>query len=592
MKSQKKYYEHFQVEDVLTFSSGQLLLAKTLEGTQVVLHEIKDVKSLPAGYKESLLSLKHAHLAPMKIHEDDQSAVIVHPALSGDPLTLLVTPEKPFDYRNALLLYRVLLKTVIDLSAHSLPISTTLDPRNIIMEGNHPYLLYFDIHPPGHKIQHDEAWRGLLYYLITGEKSSGAVSALSENHLPSHIPAPIRSLIKESLNQKRSLEEVYRLAEKVEIPMTRKGKEEPGRSSRIVPVAVSMVVMIGIAAGYFFIQWEEETAEKDPSVKAVATDHQQGIQEQIPNIRFSGFPVTSQLADSTVRGVTHIRFHLTQDRLGPFSAMLLSEETSYQYGLSIDSLGELSVVGEQQEEETRMPSARPSKSYFLYSKLNYQIDMFLIPNERLRISVKNLDNQTEWLTVGPIMRDENYRLRFRGNERTDIKQVVLSKYTNAGDAKQLWSGEREWDLAHGETVIDSSVITLKANSQLDVTKKGLVSFQLSYPEESSSAPVQINLESIEGLQYKFIWRKNRLAELVQVDGQFEPLVSKQTSWSWNPNEPLKIKIHNRDNMIGFELAQNDHNESISYVHPLPLTLKRITVAAEEDMNIQILKEGE
>lgn len=240
-----------------------------------------------------------------------------------------------------------------------------------------------------------------------------------------------------------------------------------------------------------------------------------------------------------------------------------------------------------QEQNFGKPSVRNSKSFWLNLNHIYQVDMYYIPNERLRISVKDLNEKTEWMTVGPLMKNENYRFRFRGNNRTDVNHVTLSRFHDSQAALEQWMNDRQWDLAHGEVLADQKGIRVQPKSQLEISKLGFLSFQFFYPEKVPNDPVQLNLETVEGSQLKFIWRKKRDIELINVDEQLK-LTTKKILWHWDPEMPAMVKVYNKDTMIKIEIEQKNKSESLIYYFDRPVLIKKGIVPVETETEINIL----
>ena len=93
-----RYYEKFQVEDVMVMFSRQIALARTPDGAQVFLQEIKVRRSLPPGIVEMLSNLQHPYVAPiLEVLMEGDRIVLVHPPLEGDPLSLVVNEENPMN---------------------------------------------------------------------------------------------------------------------------------------------------------------------------------------------------------------------------------------------------------------------------------------------------------------------------------------------------------------------------------------------------------------------------------------------------------------------------------------------------------------
>lgn len=78
--SQKNYLAQFCIEDVITFFSGQLLMARTLDGSRYILQEIELRRALPPGFEMVLRHLDHPHLPKIvDVLEEADSVVLVHP---------------------------------------------------------------------------------------------------------------------------------------------------------------------------------------------------------------------------------------------------------------------------------------------------------------------------------------------------------------------------------------------------------------------------------------------------------------------------------------------------------------------------------
>ena len=174
-----RYYERFQVLDTIHFFNRKLILAKEPNGRQVFLQEIEMNHFVPPGIREVLRNFDHPHVAPIQdVIEEHRRIILVHPPMIGEPLSMLVDPDHPMPPIQALRIFRRLLRTMVDLYNLPLPMTTTLDPRNVIMNENHPYVLFLNF--KCHRL--DFMKSGELLYFADGKEPEGDVRRSIEDH--------------------------------------------------------------------------------------------------------------------------------------------------------------------------------------------------------------------------------------------------------------------------------------------------------------------------------------------------------------------------------------------------------------------------
>lgn len=260
-----RYYERYQVEDVLTFFSGQLVSAKSPDGTRVFLQEITLNKPLPPGAIEILTNLENEHLAPiLDVIEEKERIVLVHPPMGGEPLSPLVQPRRGMEPTQALSVFRRLLRTAVNLSELPIPLYTTLDSRNIIIEGNRPYILFISFEKFT-KRQADEKWRFLLHFLLTGFRMESRPENPEGDRSIRELPDGLKKLVLISMDPKNSMKQVLEAAERTVLPKQTKKMVASKRANTRVMVysgVVAVVVIAGIFVGNQFTNTPAKAEEE------------------------------------------------------------------------------------------------------------------------------------------------------------------------------------------------------------------------------------------------------------------------------------------------------------------------------------------
>ncbi|GGE10037.1 hypothetical protein GCM10011571_09180 [Marinithermofilum abyssi] len=206
-----RYYERFEVEDVLTFFTGQLIQARSTDGARVLLQEIKLIRPLPPGSKELLYNIQHPHmLSVLDVIMEKGVVVLVHPMFTGEPLPLIVNKQNPMEPFKALNVYRKLIRTMIDLNRLPMPVWTVLDPRNILMSGDQPFVLFCGLKRYTPQPKRDQR-NALLYYLLAGQHPNDVKYRHQKLSKPlRRVPAPIRELALELVENQYTPEEILR----------------------------------------------------------------------------------------------------------------------------------------------------------------------------------------------------------------------------------------------------------------------------------------------------------------------------------------------------------------------------------------------
>lgn len=404
-----RYYERFQVLDTIHFFNRKLILAKEPNGRQVFLQEIEMNHFVPPGIREVLRNFDHPHVAPIQdVIEEHRRIILVHPPMIGEPLSMLVDPDHPMPPIQALRIFRRLLRTMVDLYNLPLPMTTTLDPRNVIMDENNPYVLFLNfkkLSPP----RFHEKWRELLYFLLTGKEPEGDVRRSIEDH--QDIPPELRRLIAACFDPANTIHDVLALAESTRIQLPE--KKNPLKKW-LYPVAAAVLVVFGALLG---IQLTSNTAMSEPlnleaEPRRLATVSQLRL-DDASQVYSLGLPEGEPV---------RIRAELTRVDNRSFTLALVSEEPRRGYGIYIDEQGKVLFLEKADGEDPLLsgqdrttPPVEPGKRYVL--------EMVYIPDEPLYVTVMENSGRNKRGAVGPIPAVSPSRVQFQGGEGIVLHQL-------------------------------------------------------------------------------------------------------------------------------------------------------------------------
>ena len=415
-----RYYERFQVVDTIHFFNRKLILAKDPDGEQVLLQEIEMNRFVPPGIREVLRNFDHPHVAPIHdVIEENRRIILVHPPMIGEPLSMLVDPEHPMPPIQALRIFRRLLRTMVDLYNLPLPMTTTLDPRNVIMNADHPHVLFLNfkkLSPP----RFHEKWRELLYFLLTGKEPDGDVRQSIEDQ--KNIPPELRRLIVASFDPANTLQDVLTLAESTRIQLPE--KKNPLKKW-MYPVAASVLVVFGILLG---IQLTSNTAMSEP----LNLDAQPRQLVTVSQFRLDDSNQVYSLSLPEGEPV-RIRAELTREENRSFTLALVSEEPRRGYGIYIDEQGKVLFLEQADGEDPLLndqdpttPPVEPGKRYIL--------ELVYFPDEPLYVTVMENSGRNKRGVVGPIPVESPSWVQFQGGEGTVLHRLRAIRLNDTGEA--------------------------------------------------------------------------------------------------------------------------------------------------------------
>ena len=413
-----RYYEKFQVEDVMVMFSRQIVLARTPNGSQVFLQEIKVRRSLPPGIIEMLKNLQHPYVAPiLEVLLENDRILLVHPPLTGDPLSLLVNEEHPMNAFDALSVFRKLLRTVIELSNFPLPLTTILDPKNIIISGKQPYVLFLDFKL--HRAKEDERWRSLLYFLLTGVQPTESYR-VPLNRSSSKIPPELEELMKECFNPERSMYQILRMAEQIVLEPPKEKKSKRVQKVALYSAAAAACLILGAFVG-------KQAAGDTMAVKNFPGSNQAEFLTDQSRIEFRDNLPQVYALEKKVDNTTWIRGKFSQSVAGPFSIYLESDEHR-SYGVQIDEEGKI-VLFEISEGKYQTVD-NPYQKIDIKPGIDYMFEMRYTPKMPLRVSIrKSEDLVYNWVT-GTIPTDPPFQIKILGGKGTILDDLDVHTEEN------------------------------------------------------------------------------------------------------------------------------------------------------------------
>ncbi|MDR6224685.1 hypothetical protein [Desmospora profundinema] len=577
-----RYYERYQVEDVLTFFSGQLVSAKSPDGTRVFLQEITLNEPLPSGAKEILTNLENEHLAPiLDVIEEKERIVLVHPPMGGEPLSLLVQPRRGMEPTQALSVFRRLLRTAINLSELPIPLYTTLDSRNIIIEGNRPFILFVSFEEFT-KRQADEKWRFLLHFLLTGFRMESRPENPEGDRSIRELPDALKKLVILSMDPEKSMKDVLEVAEKTVLPKQPKKIVANKRvNTRVVVYSgiVAVVVVAGIFVGNQFTNTpaaaEEEKIAQDKldqpggvvSFKDVVFQRQKAIQEQLP---------------PTLQGSFRVQGDLVQTGSKPFSLSLVSENVESDFGLRVDEEGRIVLFQYISGETTDL--AKSEDEFQIEPDKEYFVEILYIPGEPFRVAVKDRETKEKWVSVGNVPMDSMFKVYLEGSQGTSFKSPGVAKVEDGDEAVAKWMENQPWMLQGGNGVILDGRIDLTSETRVNLDKS-IDSFVFTRPKNYNEDPIRMRLDAVDGSRYEFWWSKDGQMELAKAGAKWfgsenEKLAGDFFGTNWAPDEETRITILNNPDEFGIEVEQGSRKVTMKTPTSSPITIENISIENE------------
>lgn len=592
----RRYYERFQVEDVINFFSGQLLQAKSSDGAQVFLQCIKiNRRPLPAGYQEALKKLQHPHLAPiLDIMEEEDQLILVHPPFSGDPLPLLVNRERAMEPEYAVLIAEQLFNTLNDLDRLPLKMGAALDPKNILLNGESPVLLFYYIKDE-QTSELDDKWRELLYYLLTGQAPAGDLKQCEKQLEAKRVPSKIKKLALQCLDQEISFEQARQAIQhfvatsEQENGDFRQGAKQQKRRKVYTTVSIfaGFLALVFIAAS----QWRpgDSSASHDPF----------GFfkpQEEEKEIKFSGSELIQSVSFSnenksytlpyTLQGASSIRGEFILEKLNGFTGLLETKDKRSAYGVEVDNKGRLVLF--QKSGNKKYVFGNSGTVYRIKPGKKYTFEMYYFPGEPLRIAINEQGQVEKWMAVGTSPVDSELFIRFSGREGATLFYPQLNAISDREPIEDAWMNGQPWRLDFGQAIL---TVDDQQNNRLKVTPQTQVRVDLASSPSFTMIPpadgdrLHMDMQAIDGSRYRLVWKRSNKLFLYRFKDSLEKIKEQEVNWILKGDEPIQVSVTSVLDELQIKLTHGSNSTEIKHTSDEPIALRDVTFRNTEGFEL-------
>jgi len=596
----RRYYERFQVEDVINFFSGQLLQAKSPDGAQFFLQCIKiSHRPLPPNYQDSLRKLQHPHLAPIiDVMEEEDQIILVHPPFSGDPLPLIVNKERPMSPDVAVRVVNKCFKTLQDLNRLPVPLSATLDPKNILLNGHKPLILFYYMKKEAKQGHVDEKWRDLLYFLLTGQSPSGGIKACEKMLETKNVPSKITKLALDSLDRKYTYDQIAQMVDQYvksklsgENHLSRSSKKKSYKGTAIaVSVAAAALVLISLTV----VQWKPtdgNASNSSPfanmfSSESVDQASEQEKQEPAQSIPFNKTKNMYTLP-YTFQGETSLRGEFQLKQLNGFMGFLENTDESAMYGLYIDKDGIIHQFHKLSDQNTTIGDS--GSEYRIQPGKKYVFEMFYFPGEPLRISIHEEGKTEKWMSVGVTPVNGELRVRFRGNDGATLFYPKLEQITDRRVADRSWMNEQPWQIDFGQAILNVDQDRLNhlkvyPKTQIRLNATAASKFQFSPPK--SSQPFHMDLTAVDNSRFRLVWdQEEKKLVMYKIDESSKKVAEQTVNWKLKEDDLVQASIVADYNKLQIELSHGSDEIELVYENSEPISIRDVTIRNTKEFEL-------
>lgn len=589
-KKDKGYTAKYRVEDVVNFFSGQLLQAKKKDGTQVFLQRIRKNGTLPEGYLTTLRMLRHPYLNPiLDVVEEKDQIVLVHPPLMGDPLPLVLENEWLMEPTTALALASKLIRMRVMLDKYPW-LCVSLDPKNILLDGDVPRTLFYSFNPGGSPMLYDQSWRELLFYLLTGEMPPDSKGEREQKLEQICVPAPIRQLAMMALDRKNALTDVSKQLDRFEQTSKRRriwsDLGYKGRRYKRLLVS-SFVLVAAISSLYAF--WQSDSSHGDQVTHPTQTTnpHAPMKVEKKQEIQFLKSK-NEYTYPYTVQGATRIQGSFELQQLNRFVGLLEQVNGTDAYGLQVDPTGGLALF--QKVNGKLHHTGQSGAAFRLQPGKKYGFDLYYLPGEPLRVSIYEQGKTTCWLAVGTSPVEDQLRFRFSGGAGLTLYPLQFTPITNRKDAQNAWLDQQPWNIDLGQALVkqDEQGIRLKTinESRVSLTDIGTFRFQIV----ASKTPMTMEMMAADGTRCSVTWgAQKKLTIVTNVNGK---KTVKQIPWhkGYKAGYPVDILVSSKFNKLSVMFVGKKWQQTVVSQFAQPITVQDVTLSSTKGIELIDFKE--
>ncbi|MDQ0417435.1 hypothetical protein J2Z48_001608 [Croceifilum oryzae] len=500
-----QFVKRFQVEDEIQFSSGKILQARTHGGKRVFLQSIPiEGQTLPEDFRELVLKFQHPHLAPIiDVMVDEHEVILVHAPFTGEPLPLLVTKERPMKPLKALKVAKSLLQTIRELQRRNFPLRTTLDPKNILLSGSEPLLLFYYLHDEV-KVQRDQKWRDLLFFLLTGyqpSKNPKNNKLFLENNL---IPRKLQKLALKSWKTKVSLEEVIGQVDKLLKDRSLESGRNPGGLRKVImSTAVALILIAtGALVGNYYLS---QSDAKDP-VKS----EQRAIFQIKPNGKKHDFASKSEYAFDSMEESTVLQGELAFDETFDDFKATMEKSDGGRFELLIKRDGQISS-GSSQGARTTMFGAKGVP--FIKAGKSYEFYVYHTSLAPVRVKIVDKETKEAFVLRGNSQIQGTLKPVFTAGKGVTLQNPGLQKIDDTSQVDSDFLPDQPWILNTGIGIAKGSDLTVMPKTQIAIPISSSFTNFLVGLSQDSTIPFEIKLNSVDGITYVVEWSNGKVSLL-------------------------------------------------------------------------------
>lgn len=586
----RRYYERFQVEDVINFFSGQLLQAKSPDGAQVFLQSIKITRRpLPSAYRETFRRLQHPNLAPiLDVIEEKDQIILVHPPFSGDPLPLIVNKDQAMEPEAAVRVAHRCYKTLHDLKRMAVPLGATLDPKNILLDGQKPLLLFYYMKDP-EKPRYDEKWRELLFYLLTGQFPMGGVKRTEKALDEKKIPPKIAKLALAALDRKRPFDEVSRLFEKyckehLSGKVGSRGRRKKSSKKKVyamATVAAAALVLVSFAAA----EWEPQNSysSNNPLAGIMAADENKMEQAKQNNqtIQFSKAKDKYTLPYEYVENNSLSGEFVLKEK-NTFLGYLESVDKSAIYGLYIDEKGEIGLFHHLDGSEITT-IAKSGDLYRIKPDKKYLFQIHYLAGNPIRISIQEEGKKERWMAVGITPLRGEMKVHFSGGDGSVLYNPKMNSLIDPGRVIRQWMNQQPWMIDFGQAILSSDhkeQISLEAfpNSQIRLEANAASRFMV---QPFSEEPFAIDIQTLGISRYRLLLSgEDNQVVLYDLDGETKK-ATEQAYFEYDGEKPVHVSVTSDMNKLNINLTYGSKSIDINHTAREPVLVKDVSLRNDD-----------
>lgn len=501
-----QFVKRFQVEDEIQFSSGKLLQARTPEGKRVFLQSIPiEGQTLPENFRNIVLRLQHPHLAPIiDVMVDEHEVILVHPPFTGEPLPLLVTKERPMKPLKALKVAKSLLQTVRELNRRNFPLRATLDPKNILLSGSEPLLLFYYLSDEI-KVQRDQKWRDLLFFLLTGHnpsKNPKNNKLFLENNL---TPRKLQKLALRALKAKVNIEEVIQHVDKLLKDRNLESGRESGRLRTAIlstAVAILLIATGGFIFNTYFNQSDANDATGNHAPKKIFQIQANGKKHDFASEPKYEFDV---MEESTV-----LQGELEFDKKFDDFKASMEKADGGRFELVIKSDGQI-IPGYSQGARSMMfgakgiPFIKPGKSYEFY--------VYHTSLAPVRVKIVDKETKEAFVLRGNTPIAGSLKPTFTAGKGVKLQNPGTQKIEDTTQVDTDFLPDQLWMLNMGIGITSGANLTVMPKTQVAIPITSSFTNFLVGLSQDTTRPFEIKLNSVDGVTYVIEWSNGKVSLL-------------------------------------------------------------------------------